>query len=130
MSNVENLTPFIEGKRTRGGRKAGVLNRVTRLLKHATISAAELSKHSKDGTLQGYLTFLADEHPSLFTNLLGKMYPTMMKAELTSSFEPPRRLDPSMGLDTMVREFEAKIKNPLYFAKTIDHDDNGDDDDE
>jgi hypothetical protein len=61
--------------RNGGGRKPGVLNKHTRLMKEAAVWAAEHSVHS-DGSLAGYLKYLADTHPKTFArSILAKLIP-------------------------------------------------------
>ena len=59
------------------GRKAGIPNKTTDLLKEAIILAAEA--HGNDGEgkdgLKGYCQFLAAQEPKAFSQLLGKVLP-------------------------------------------------------
>jgi hypothetical protein len=57
------------------GRPPGAVNKLGREVKTAIIDAAELSRHSKDGTLRGYLVFLADEHPVTYAKLISRLVP-------------------------------------------------------
>ena len=58
------------------GRKKGVPNKSTQLLKDAILKAAENAgnKHGKDG-LVSYLEHQAEENPGPFLSLLGKVLP-------------------------------------------------------
>jgi hypothetical protein len=82
---------FATGKKKRGnpafvkgahptGRSAGTPNRISRAFKDALIFAAEHSKHSKDGTLEGYLLNIADNDKALFVPLLGRLLPLQINA--------------------------------------------------
>jgi hypothetical protein len=57
------------------GRPKGALNRTTRAVKEAILSAAEFSRHSKDHSVTGYLEFLANEYPVAFSKLLSRLVP-------------------------------------------------------
>ena len=93
----------------RGGRPKGAQNKTTRVLKEAIILAAEQSKHSKAGDLEGYLRYLADEKPELFVPLLAKLLPLQVKAK--NEPDKPVRLDPGMSLPEMIDNFERRIKS-------------------
>jgi hypothetical protein len=67
------LVPEKGEKHPNAGRPKGSKNVMTRLLKDAILLAAEQSKHSKDGSLAGYLTYLADNNKELFVRLLAKL---------------------------------------------------------
>jgi hypothetical protein len=98
----------------RGGRPKGAQNKTTRALKEAIILAAENSKHSKTGDLEGYLRHLADDEPELFVPLLAKLLPLQLNAKNEPA--EPVRLNPSMSLPEMIENFERRIKsihNPL-----------------
>ena len=82
---------FATGKKKRGnpafvkgahptGRSAGTPNKVSRAFKDAIIYAAEHSADSGDGTLEGYLLDLADNHKALFVPLLGRLLPLQINA--------------------------------------------------
>ncbi len=55
------------------GRKAGVPNKMTALLKDAILQAAQDA--GGEGGLVGYLTLQAEENPGPFLSLLGKVLP-------------------------------------------------------
>jgi hypothetical protein len=55
------------------GRPKGARNFITRAVK-ATLTAAERSRHS-DGTVTGYLEYLANEHPVAFSRILSRLIP-------------------------------------------------------
>ena len=61
------------GNAKTGGRKKGVTNKTTALLKDAVLQAAELAG-DKDGMV-GYLTTQAKDNPTAFLTLLGKVLP-------------------------------------------------------
>ena len=65
---------------------------MTAVLKEAILLAAEQSKHSKDGSLAGYLTYLADNKPKLFVPLLARLLPLQEKelAQAAKKQDKPR----------------------------------------
>jgi hypothetical protein len=78
--NRANLNPFQPGTRP-VGRAKGTPNKISRGMKDAIVFAAEHSKHSKDGTLEGYLLKVADERMDLFVPLLGRLLPLQINAK-------------------------------------------------
>jgi hypothetical protein len=58
--NPKKLKPIKKGTHP-VGRKPGTPNVVSRALKDALIYAAEHSKHSDDGSLEGYMLTVADD---------------------------------------------------------------------
>jgi hypothetical protein len=92
------------------GRKKGQINRVTRELKDAIMSAAAIVGHIRyeekenakgqrylvrvvDGLdgLEGYMKFLAIEHPSSFTSLLRAVLPYHISGTLKAELNMPYR---------------------------------------
>ena len=67
--------PFQPGKQKTGGRKPGVTNKTTALLKDAIIQAAE---NVGKGSLTAYLERQAEEQPAAFLTLLGKVLPLQL----------------------------------------------------
>ena len=65
------------GKKT-GGRKKGTPNKITALLRDDILQAA--ADAHPQGRL-GYLTHQAQENPTAFMTLLGKVLPTEVKVE-------------------------------------------------
>jgi hypothetical protein len=65
------------GKKT-GGRKKGTPNKITALLRDDILQAA--SEAHPNGRL-GYLTQQAQENPTAFLTLLGKVLPTEVKVD-------------------------------------------------
>lgn len=61
------------------GRKKGVPNKTTALLKDAILQAAEKAG-DKEGMV-GYLTRQADENPAAFLTLLGKVLPMQIAGD-------------------------------------------------
>ena len=116
------IVPFTKDGR-HIGRAKGTPNLATKVLKHAILLAGEQSRHSKDGSLLSYLIHVADEYPALYIGLLGRLVP--VEAKLKTDNAVPQRLTSDMPIETMVREFEARIKNPDYqpSTRTIEHDD-------
>jgi hypothetical protein len=90
---VELLVPEKGEKHPNAGRPKGSKNVMTRLLKDAILLAAEQSKHSKDGSLAGYLTYLADNKPELFVPLLARLLPLQEKelAQAAKERDKPRK---------------------------------------
>ena len=66
------------------GRPKGVPNKTTALLKDAILLAAD--KAHVDG-LVGYLTQQAQDNPSPFLALLGKVLPTQLEGDVKSTVE-------------------------------------------
>lgn len=60
-----------------GGRKKGTPNKQTALIKDAIIEAAE--KAGGPNGMVGYLQRQADENPTAFMGLLGKVIPTQVE---------------------------------------------------
>lgn len=73
MAGVDNLTNA--GK----GRKKGVPNKTTALLKDAILKAAEQA--GGEGGMIGYLQKQASENPGPFMSLLGKVLPMQVTGE-------------------------------------------------
>lgn len=59
------------------GRKAGVPNKMTAILKDAILQAAETA--GGQGGMVGYLTLQAQENPGPFLSLLGKVLPMQVE---------------------------------------------------
>ena len=62
-----------KGNPKTGGRKRGVTNKTTALLKDAVLQAAEAAG-DKEGMV-GYLTTQATQNPAAFMSLLGRVLP-------------------------------------------------------
>lgn len=76
---VRKAAPPNAGK----GRKKGVPNKTTALIKEAIVTAAEMvgaDSAGKDGVV-GYMTFLAKSEPKAFAGLLGKVIPLQITGE-------------------------------------------------
>ena len=105
------LTPFEPGER-RVGRRAGVPNKINRILKEAGILAAEivgfpaferdkygnlvpgsLRATGKDGLI-GYLTFIALNEPRAYLNFLGRLLPLPISAHFDGQVDDSRQLSP------------------------------------
>ena len=133
MSNIATLKPITKGD-PRGGRVKGQVNRITRALKTALILAAEKSEHCPKGnkSLEGYCLYLANKHPVTFAGLLGKLIPVQarVKAEGNARIDFEKlKLNLSMPLEEMIRNFEIKIKSGYCPPPPvlIEHDDDDDD---
>jgi len=105
-------SPFKKGepRPEKAGRKKGTPNKRTRLLKDAIMAAAEIVGHvrweehqnakgqrflrrivdGQDG-LEGYMQFLAIEHPSSFTSLLRAVLPYHISGTLKADLNQPYR---------------------------------------
>ena len=75
--------PIKKGER-RGGRKPGQPNHTTQVLKDAILMAASLSGYDKKGKdeLVGYLKHIADDYPTSFVPLLGRVLPLQVNARV------------------------------------------------
>ena len=69
---------FEKGKPKTGGRRPGVTNKTTALLKDAIIQAAE---NVGNGSLTAYLERQAEEQPAAFLTLLGKVLPLQVTGD-------------------------------------------------
>lgn len=72
-------TPPNAGK----GRKKGVPNKTTALLKEAVLTAAARTGHDKEGKegLIGYCRYLAENEPRAFATLLGRIIPMQVEGD-------------------------------------------------
>lgn len=78
-----NATSFERGKKKTGGRKAGVPNRTTTVLREAVILAAQAVGNDgvgKDG-LVGYLMKVANKNMASFCSLLGRVMPLQVETK-------------------------------------------------
>jgi hypothetical protein len=66
-----------------GGRKKGIPNRTTSVLKQAIIAAAEATGSDGNGTdgLVGYLQMIAEKHPKEMVFLLSRVLPLQVSAD-------------------------------------------------
>lgn len=74
----------VEGNRPKtGGRKKGVPNKTTGLLKEAIMKAAELVGEDGEGKGKtvGYLKMLAKTEPKAFAGLLGRVLPLQIAGD-------------------------------------------------
>jgi len=84
---MQKRKPYTKGNNF--GRKPGVPNFTTKVVKDAALIAVELSKHSDGKGLVGYLTFLANTYPEVFTrSILAKLLPIQLalKADVSERF--------------------------------------------
>ena len=65
-----------KGQPKTGGRKKGTPNKTTALLKDAILEAARAA--GGEGEIVGYLTQQAEENPTAFMSLLGKVLPMQL----------------------------------------------------
>ena len=79
-----NATTFRRGRKKTGGRKAGVPNKKTRLLKEALLIAAEAAgnKKGRDGAAS-YFEWAAIKQPASFMALLGRLIPQQLETSHT-----------------------------------------------
>lgn len=88
QSSDKQTTENVIGKGKPGpGRKKGVPNKTTALLKDAILQAA--TEAGADGGLVGYLKTQAEENPQSFLPLLGKVLPM----QLTGDGDGPLRIE-------------------------------------
>ena len=128
MTNIASLVPITRGD-PRGGRKPGQTNLVTRALKHALILAAELSDHSKDKSLVSYCVWLANERPDLYVSMLGRLVPVQAKVKHEGGHPSDLRLTTDMPLETLISNFEAKLKSDYQpMLRAFEHDSDDDED--
>jgi len=78
-----------KGKPKTGGRRKGSPNRITRVVREAVVRAAELEgmDGKGKGKLVGYMRKLARESPSVFGPLLGRIVPTEVTGEFSTTHE-------------------------------------------
>ncbi len=69
---------FEKGKPKTGGRKSGVTNKRTALLKDAILTAAE---KAGGGDMVAYLAEQAKENPVAFLGLLGRVLPLQLQSD-------------------------------------------------
>jgi hypothetical protein len=87
-----------KGSAKTGGRKKGVRNKTTALIKDAILTAGERAGGA-DG-LAGYLERQANDNPGPFMALLGKVLPLQLAG------------DPDNPIQTTVTRIERKIVDP------------------
>jgi hypothetical protein len=85
-------------QRTNTGRSAGTPNRISRAFKDALIFAAEHSKHSEDGTLEGHLLNIADNDKALFVPFLGRLLPLQISARTQQTTKVVYRMMDEIGV--------------------------------
>lgn len=71
--------PFEEGRKKTGGRKKGTPNKATAMLKESIL--ASFDKMGREE----YLVRMAEEQPRAYLNLLGKVLPSEIKADVDVS---------------------------------------------
>ena len=109
-----------EAGERKGGRKKGVKNTMTTLIKEAMMLAINASDHSNGAGLVGYLTTVANERMDLMVGLIGRLLPIQHEAQketvdnavyqtpeeirnaLLAKGIPPRKVDMIMGRDLTV----------------------------
>jgi hypothetical protein len=110
------------------GRKPGVPNRITTVLKDAiVIAATEVgeNRRGKDG-LTGYLRWLAKNEPKSFAALLGRVLPYHIVGKL--EHEHRQYVDKEEVLDALKERGLDKLVGPALFSappsnmKVIEHD--------
>lgn len=77
------LVPFKKGRVKTGGRKPGVQNKTTRVLRDAILDAAAVVGENGKGRngLLGYLVRLARKHPQSYVHLIAKVLPMQVTGE-------------------------------------------------
>lgn len=81
--SIRKKAPSRGGKREGAGRPKGVPNKLTTQVKEAILEAFD-----KAGGVD-YLARQADENPTAFMTLLGKIVPNEMKAEISGNPDAP-----------------------------------------
>lgn len=77
-------TSFKKGHAKKGGREAGVVNKITREVKEAALIAAEnvgFDRKGRDG-LVGYMMRLAVRNPATFGGILTRLIPLQLHANV------------------------------------------------
>jgi hypothetical protein len=125
--------PFTKGRAKTGGRKIGVPNRSTTLLKIAIIGAGVLAGFPKMGTvevsdpknpkkkikvrdlvatgkdgLQGYLLWLALHEPKAYAGLLGRVLPLQVAGE---GRDPVRMIDETMSANEAAQLYAQALRD-------------------
>ena len=88
------------------GRKKGVPNKTTKLLKDAILAAAEAAG-GKDG-LEGYLKAVALGKPESFMPLLGKILPTQVTGEDGGAIKYQDVTEDREHVDTLIASLAAR----------------------
>jgi len=107
---------FVKGAHPTG-RSAGTPNKVSRAFKDAIIYAAEHSKHSKDGTLEGYLLNIADNDKALFVPLLGRLLPLQINARTQQTTKVVYRTVEEVRAALIARGLAAERVDLLLLGK-------------
>jgi hypothetical protein len=85
-----NMRPPTKAQGNRGGRKPGVPNRFTNVMREAALIAAQTSDLSDDGTLVGYLRHVANHFPKTFVrSVLARLIPYHLNINATAQFQSP-----------------------------------------
>ncbi|MBZ9654033.1 hypothetical protein [Phyllobacterium lublinensis] len=86
MSEIDKKTLKIGEGKPGPGRPKGLPNQSTRVLKDAILIAGELTGKrldpQADDGLTSYLAHLAENHPTAYATLLGKVLPLQVSAEV------------------------------------------------
>lgn len=89
------------GKDIRGSRK-GIPNKVTKELKEMILGALD------DVGGQEYLARQAEENPTAFMGLIGKVLPKDVKAEVTADIKTDVYLRPQLTKEEWIAQFGGK----------------------
>jgi hypothetical protein len=110
-----NASSFKKGRKKTGGRKAGTLNKTTRVFWEAILMAADDAGNKKGGDgLVSYLTWVALNHPTNFLSLLDRRMPQRLEPE-----QPPEE-EPHLGTIEEVRDYlREKGVHPDTFARAL-----------
>lgn len=104
---------MLEPKRKKtGGRKKGVPNVRTALLKDSILEAAELAGDS--GGIVAYLQAQATDNPAAFMTLLGRVLPTQVVADVTSRDAPAIVSDQIMTPDEWAEQWASYHKQTTH----------------
>ena len=123
MPNIEKVTrkntkrpDQIGGGKPGPGRKPGIPNRATGLLKDAIIQAAEQA--GGEGGMVAYLTGQANRHPAAFLALIGRVLPLQVQDRETRRKDHRRDRTPRSGPTSRSWSSPSSSTNPQTAAVT------------
>ncbi len=115
-----NATSFKSGRRKTGGRRIGVPNRNTRVLREAVLlAAAAAGSENGENGLFLYLTKVAKKQPAIFLPLLGRLLPLQVEslANLENRSHVPQRCGDPPGVNPARRACGSYFFDPTSFSK-------------
>lgn len=88
MTKKSDATRFRKGRKKTGGRKPGTRNQTTRLLKEASLIAAEAIGNEKGGDgLVGFMKWAGKKYTPNFLSFLARLIPQQLETKQTSHAE-------------------------------------------